>query len=224
MTAILFDMDGVLVDSGPAHHESWRRLAQRHGIEISEERFKQSFGRPSRDIIRTLWGEGLTAEQIPAHDTAKEQLYRALIAGRVPLMAGARDTLSRLRDAGFALAVATSGPPENLDLVLREGRLTEFFQATVHGFDIRHGKPAPDCFLLAAQRLRMQPAECVVIEDAPIGIEAGAAAGMPVIALAGTHDPDRLSAAGAQRVISELSQLSPTLVTEVLSHAGGPSS
>ena len=87
---VIFDVDGVLVDSGAAHAASWRAVAKTHGIDISDEQFKRTFGRPSRDIIRIIWGEGVSEDEIRHYDDAKEASYRDLISGRVPLAAGAR--------------------------------------------------------------------------------------------------------------------------------------
>ena len=209
---VIFDMDGVLVNSGPAHHESWQRLARQHGIAVSAERFRQTFGRPSRDIIRILCGEQVTDEQIRRLDEEKEAIYRALISGHVPLMPGCRELLERLRNAGFHLAVATSGPPENLDLVMSDSLIAGYFEAEVHGFDIARGKPEPDCFLLAAERLGVPAPACVVVEDAPVGIQAALAAGMKVIALAGTHPPEVLQEAGSARVVRHLDEITPDLI------------
>lgn len=217
---VIFDMDGVLVASGPAHGASWRLLARRHGIELSDERFREGFGRPSRDIVRMIWGDGLSEEQIRQIDDEKERIYRELITGIVPLTIGAREVLQALSRAGFVLAVATSGPPENLELVLTETGLDRHFAATVHGFDVRNGKPAPDCFLLAAQRAGLPSHACVVVEDAPVGIQAARAAGMPAIALAGTHPRETLAASGATAVIDRLEDLTPALVRTVLESQG----
>ncbi len=209
---VLFDMDGVLVDSGPAHRESWQRLARKHGLEVSAERFRQTFGRPSRDIIRFLWGAQVTDDQVGRLDAEKETLYRQLIRDHIPLMPGCRELLARLRKAGYRLAVATSGPPENLDLVISDGLIANYFEAEVHGFEIARGKPAPDCLLLAAERLELPPERCIVVEDAPVGIEAAHAAGMKTIALAGTHPAEALKAAGAERSVSTLDEITLELV------------
>jgi beta-phosphoglucomutase len=214
---VIFDMDGVLVASGPAHHASWRMVARRHGIEISAELFKSLFGRPSRDIIRAIWGERVTGDELRALDEEKERCYRELITGMVPLMIGCRETLQRLAAAGFILAVATSGPRENLELVLRETGIGQHFRATVTGFDITHGKPAPDCFLLAAERAGLSPQRCIVVEDAPVGVQAGVAAGMTVIGLEGTHRADPLREAGAAHVVTRLAEITPELVAPLQS-------
>jgi len=217
---VIFDMDGVLVDSGPAHAASWRTVARQHGIEISDEQFRRTFGRPSRDIIRIIWGPDVTDEEIRTYDQQKEAAYRDLIRGNVPLAPAARDTLAALRDAGYLLAVATSGPQANVELVLRETGLTPLLNTVVTGFDVRRGKPAPDCFLLAAERIDTPAKRCVVVEDAPVGIEAARAAGMRCIGLRGTHPPQRLAASGATTVVDRLADITPALVGALLDGAG----
>jgi beta-phosphoglucomutase len=213
---VIFDMDGVLVDSAAAHHQSWQVLAARGGIDVSAECFQQAFGRPSRDIIRIIWGESIGEQQVGRLDAEKEAIYRELITGRVPLMPGCHAALESLHAAGLALAVATSGPPENLDLVLREGGMAGYFAATVHGFDIRHGKPAPDCFLLAARRIGLPTECCVVVEDAAVGVQAAVAAGMRVVALCGTRSPEPLLEAGAACTARNLDEIRPALIERLL--------
>jgi len=213
---VIFDMDGVLVASGPAHARSWQILAGQHGIEMSAKQFKRTFGQTSRDIIRALWGESVGDAAIRRLDGEKEAIYRRLISGKVPLGDGARAALEALQQAGVVLAVATFGPPENVALVLSEADLRPFFAATVTGFDVDRGKPAPDCFLLAAQRAGLQPECCLVVEDAPVGIEAALAAGMKPVGLIGTHPAGRLVDAGAALVVERLAEITPQCVTALL--------
>ena len=191
-------------------------MAERHAIHVSDEDFKRTFGRPSRDIIRIIWGPGVGTEEVARLDDEKEAVYRESIAGRVPLMAGARDAVRALHECGLVLAVATSGPRANVELVLREGGLEPFFDAVVTGFDVDRGKPAPDCFLLAAEQAGLQARDCVVVEDAPVGIEAALAAGMKVIGLAGTHSAARLNAAGAAMTVDRLSEITLSRVARLL--------
>ncbi len=212
---VIFDMDGVLVDSGPAHFESWRLMVRRHGLDIDEARFKATFGRTSTEIIQVLW-PGLHEAEMERRDADKEAVYRDLIRGRVPLMPGCVETLAALRAAGVRIAIGTSGPPENIALVLGECDLARYFEAVVHRGMIARGKPAPDCFLLAAARLGLPPAACVVIEDAPAGVTAGVAAGMAVIALASNYPPADLRSAGASHVVARLTDVPPL----VANHAG----
>ena len=213
---VIFDMDGVLVDSGPAHHQSWQLLARRNGLGMSDAAFAETFGMTSREIIRKFWGAQVADAEARRIDDEKEALYRDLIRGHVPLSPGARETLAALAQAGLVLAVGTSGPPENLELVLRETGLAGYFAATVTGFDVQRGKPAPDVFLLAAARAGLQPVDCVVVEDAPVGIQAAVAGGMQAIGYAGTHAAERLTEAGAARVVSRLTEITAALVEELL--------
>jgi beta-phosphoglucomutase len=221
---VIFDMDGVLVASGPAHAASWRALAVQHGIQISDEEFSRTFGQTSRDIIRLIWGDDVSDEDIRRYDEEKESLYRELITGNIPLADGAHQALTALRRAGYTLAVATSGPPENVELVLREANLGPFWAAVVTGFDVQRGKPAPDCFVLAAERAGLQPADCVVVEDAPVGIEAALAAGMKTVGFAGTHPAKKLRRAGASVVVERLADITPEVVAGLLTEPELPSS
>lgn len=213
---VIFDVDGVLVASGPAHAESWRRLASRRGVEISDEQFRRTFGQTSRDIIRSIFGPQVSDEDVRRYDEEKEAIYRELVTGRVPLADGAADVLAALRHAGYRLALATSGPQENVALVLRETGLEPYFAAVVTGFDVVRGKPAPDCFLLAAERAGVDPGNCVVVEDAPVGITAARAAHMRPIGLTGTHPAGPLRAAGAVCVVRHLKEITPELVAQLL--------
>lgn len=215
-TAIIFDMDGVIVASGPAHAASWKLVARKHGIAISEATFRETFGRPSRDIVRIIWGDHVSDDEIKRIDDEKEAAYRDLVRGMIPLSIGVREALAGLRAAAFPLAVATSGPRENVELVLNETALTEYFDSIVTGFDVQRGKPAPDCFLLAATRLGAAPSDCVVVEDAPVGVEAGIAAGMTVIGYVGTWPTERLRDAGATLTISAFRELTPQRITTIM--------
>jgi len=184
---ILFDLDGTLVDSFDAHWRSWHGMCARHGVGLTHERFVRSFGMRNDRIIGMYWAEDGHAP--PPADVAvrladeKEALYREMVAEAFPAMAGGADLLERLHSAGWLLAVGTSGPPENLRVAVDGLGASRWFHAEVCGLDVAHGKPAPDIFLKAAERLGVPPARCVVVEDAVPGIEAAHAAGMPCVAI-----------------------------------------
>jgi beta-phosphoglucomutase len=184
--AVIFDMDGVLVDSYRAHFESWRKVAAEEGIDLTEGEFAQSFGRTSREIIRSTWPlRSLDERRIAAIDLRKEEAFRQIVRRDFPVMDGARELLQAVRDAGFRVAIGSSAPPENVDLALGNlGR--DLFDAVVTGMEVERGKPDPQVFLLAARRLAAQPRSCVVIEDARPGIEAARRAGMASVALVST--------------------------------------
>ncbi len=192
---VIFDLDGVLVDSGWAHKQSWYDLAEREDLDISDEFFKSTFGMQNYQILPMLYGGDLSGEQIDRLSDWKEQRYRDLIAEKLSLPPGGARLLDELKDAGFLLAIGSSAPRANLDLVMKRLGLSRYFDAWVTKEDVANGKPAPDTFLMAAQKLALPPHRCVVVEDAVQGVEAARAAGMPVIALTTTRDRAALSQA-----------------------------
>ena len=214
--AVIFDMDGVLVDSYHAHLESWQRLAAEHGVDFTEQQFAATFGRTSRDILRTLFPGGgeLSARQIATMDDRKEALYRRIISRDFPAMDGARELVAALHAAGFALAIGSSGPPENVRVTMDGLGMAECFGATVSGADVTHGKPHPEVFLKAAEKLGVPPARCAVVEDAPAGVEAARRAGMTPVALTGTAERDALAA--ATLVVDSLRELTPRRIAEII--------
>ena len=206
--AVIFDMDGVLVDSYHAHYRSWLEMARADGLHFTEAEFAGTFGRTSREIIAHFWGEGrCTDEQIAEMDERKEAAYRCIVETDFPAMPGIRELLRSLCEAGFKLAVASSGPSENVALAVEKLDAKDLFDAVVTGDDVRHGKPDPEVFTLAAKRLGVRPANCVVIEDAPVGIAAAHAAGMLGIGLLSTgRTRDDLVAADV--IVNSLGEIS----------------
>lgn len=205
--AVIFDMDGVLVLSAPAHWVSWVAVAREYGVEMTRERFLSFNGLTNPDICRELWGERATADFIAKVAWQKELAYREAITTKVPIAPGCRELLTAVREAGLATAVGTSAPVENVDLVLDGGGIREHFGAVVHAGLVARGKPAPDIFLMAAALLGVPPQECVVVEDAPSGIRAALAAGMPAVGVMTNHDEAELLAAGARLVVPALCDL-----------------
>ena len=185
--AVIFDLDGTLVDSYDAHYEAWRAIRATHGVAVTVDDYYSHFGRRNEDLLRECWmraGKGeLTADEIHALDHEKEAAYRALVAHRFPIMDGARELVASLRADGFRTAVGSSGPPANVALAIQGLALENAFDAVVTGRDVKRSKPDPECFLLAAERLSVPPERCVVFEDAPAGITAAKAAGMRCIAI-----------------------------------------
>jgi beta-phosphoglucomutase len=212
----IFDMDGVLVDSYRAHFQSWRDVAAQEGLDVTEKEFAATFGRTSREIIEMLWSEGrYTDQEILALDARKEAAFRDLIRADFPIMPGATDLVDSLSQAGWALAVGSSGPPENIELVLDRLGKRDAFGAVVTGMDVTRGKPDPQVFLIAAERLGIAPQNCAVVEDAPAGVAAAHAAGMKAIGFASTGR-SRQELAEADLVIDGLVELSPEVFRRVI--------
>ena len=211
---VIFDMDGVLVDSYRAHFESWRRLAAKHGLQMSEQQFASTFGKTSREIIRQFWANVVDEADIPRWDEEKEALYREELLANFPEMDGASDLLRQLDTAGFALAVGSSGPPENVEVVLKCLTAGKLIHATVNGHEVTHGKPNPDVFLRAAEKLRIEPIRCAIVEDAPVGIEAAHRAGMAAVAITGTATRQQLAA--AEIVVDSLREFTPETFADLI--------
>ena len=217
--AVIFDIDGVLVDSYQAHFQSWRQLLAGLDVEFSEAEFRATFGHTSRDIIAQLYAGKLSDEKICALDNRKEALFRDILRETLVVIPGALELVDALAEAGFLLAVGSSAPPENVSLTLELLNLTERFQARVTGGDVARGKPDPQVFQLAAERLGVAPQHCAVIEDAVAGVEAANRAGMASIGLTGTATRDQLSHAAL--VVDRLSELTPAGIARLLAKHGG---
>jgi beta-phosphoglucomutase len=218
--AAIFDMDGVLIDSYQAHFESWRQVAAEYDRVYTEAQFAAGFGRTSREVIAEQWqGEPLSDKQIAEIDQRKEWLFREIISRDFPAMDGAVELIESLVHAEFRVAVGSSGPPENVQLAIDRLGIGPLLSATVTGHDVKRGKPDPQVFLTAAERSGVPPARCVVIEDAPVGIEAARRGGMRAIGLASTgRTVEQLGA--ADLVVQSLRELFPQRFEEVLRGGG----
>jgi beta-phosphoglucomutase len=210
MPAALFDLDGTLIDTYDAHHVAWRSACAKHDIDLTPEMFAWSFGRTNPAIIARLWPDHGFAMPDEAAMTAiadeKEADFRAELERHFPAMSGVPELLRDLRDAGWKIAIGTSAPQENLDLAIERLGIADLVDATVCGTEVTHGKPDPEVFLKAAERTDTQPSECVVVEDAGAGIDAGKAGGMRTIGLVSTgrtHD----ELAHADLVVERFDQL-----------------
>ncbi len=186
--ALIFDMDGVIVDSNPLHRVVWEEYNRRHGIETTEAMQRRMYGKRNDEIVRDFFGDGITDEEVFAHGAAKEALYREMLQPQIDraLVPGIRAFLDR--HAAIPKAVATNAEPANLNFVLDETGLRRFFLAAIDGHQVRNPKPHPEIFLRAANALGVEPEFCVVFEDSHTGVQAGLAAGMRVVGLSTTHE------------------------------------
>ena len=204
---MIFDMDGVIVLTAEPHWLAWTAIASAHGVELTREQFLSFNGLTNPDICQRLFGDATTAELVAEVAEAKEVEFRRVIGDRVPLAPGLLELLSQLREEGVAVGLGTSAPVGNVDLVLDKGGIRQMFDAVVHADMVRRGKPAPDIFARAAELLGMEPDRCVVVEDAPMGIQAALAAGIRVVGVGTNHSAEELQAAGARLVAPSLAEL-----------------
>ncbi len=203
---VVWDVDGVLVDSYTPHLESWQKTAEKLGVSYTEEDFKSGFGKTSREHLKENFGASMADDQIAQIDADKEALYRDMVTENFPAMPGARELIQALKDADFKIAVASSGPAANLMLAVRMMKLQPFLSAVVSGNDVAKGKPDPEIFLKVAKNCGVKPHRCVVVEDSSFGVQAAKAAGMGCLGLLSTgHEASEL--AEADRVVDSLEGL-----------------
>jgi len=191
--AVLWDMDGTLVDSEELHWISWRETMAKEGIAITHDQFVASFGQRNDSTIPRWLGAGAAPERIEKISFAKDELYRSLVRkhGIAPLP-GVGAWVRKLHEEGWLQAIASSAPRANVEVVLDTLASASRFQAIVSAEDVRRGKPDPEVYLTAASRLGASPGRCVVVEDAEAGIEGARTAGMRSIGV--SHNGKRLAA------------------------------
>lgn len=191
--AVLFDWDGVIMDSARPHEISWEALARENSLPLPEDHFIRGFGKRNETIIPEILGWTTDAAEISRLSLRKEELYRGILGeNAVEPLPGVRDLLNGLNAAGIPCAVGSSTARLNIELCIRLLGLDGCFQALVTGDDVSRGKPDPEVFLKGAKALGMEPTQCVVFEDSLAGIEAGLAGGMKVVGVATTNPLEKL--------------------------------
>ena len=187
--AVLWDVDGTLVDSAEYHWLTWREALARENFALTRERFESSFGQRNDTILRAYFGADFPDAEIERIAGVKETLYRELICTRgIEPLPGVLHWLAHLRRVGWRQCVASSAPRANLDAIMAALKLGDYFDAIASAEDVERGKPHPDIFLAAAQKVDVSPARCVVVEDAPAGIEGARRAGCRTVGVLSTHD------------------------------------
>jgi beta-phosphoglucomutase len=184
--AVLFDLDGVIIDSRQHHLTAWHQLAREAGLAHAPDYFTRMFGLRNEPIIRGL-APDIAPERLGALAERKEQLFRAGARGDIGLLPGVGELLAFLDEQDVPKAVVTSTPRANLDMVVESLGIGRRFQALVAEEDASKGKPDPEGFLVAATSVGVPAARCVVIEDAPAGLRAAKSGGMPAIGVTTTH-------------------------------------
>jgi beta-phosphoglucomutase len=209
--AVLWDLDGTLVDSTEYHWRSWQRPLADEGVHITRADFLASFGQRNDAILQRWLGESADRARIARTGDAKEASYREIIAaeGIAPLP-GAAEWVRRLHETGWRQAIASSAPRLNVEVVRRVLGFEQLVETYVAAEDVHAGKPDPEVFLTAAARLRVPPERCVVVEDAAAGVEAARRAGMRCI---GVGDP---AVAGADVYVTSLADLPPGAFEDLL--------
>ena len=199
-------MDGVIADTAPYHLKAWQEVFRKRGVSFSEEDFRRNFGQRNDTIIRNTLGEDTPQSEVDIVASDKERNFRQSVRQNIKPLPGAIKLITSLKEHGFSMALASSAPVENIQLVIRGLGIESSFQAIVSGREVTEGKPSPQGFLLAAERLGVEPRDCIVIEDAVAGVTAAKRAGMYCLALASTHP--RYSLMEADLVVDTLEAVS----------------
>ena len=205
--AIIFDMDGVIVDSNPYHRIALRRFCEKHGHHLSDEYMKTKiFGRTNADWLQELFQDKIDEKQILEFEEEKESMFREIFDPYIKPVNGLISFLNLLRNNRIPRAIATSAPSSNVDFILNKTGIAEFFQIIIHGNMVENSKPHPEIYLKTTHAIGYPPKQCLVIEDSLSGMESAINAGCKVIALTTTHPREELRA--AQLVIDDFEQLS----------------
>ncbi len=209
LRGVIFDWDGVVIDSSSLHEKSWERLAEESGNDLPANHFKKGFGKRNAVIIPEILGWSKDPEVIELLGKRKEELYREM--GRtqgIPILPGIKDLLEALRAEGIPCIIGTSTEKKNVELACEQHDLSGFFSGAVCTEDVSNGKPDPEVFLKAARLAGAEPQNCVVLEDSVHGIIAARRGGMKGLGLATTRDKKDLLEVGADLVVVNPSKLS----------------
>ena len=185
--ALIFDMDGVILDSNPTHRLAWAAFNRRYGLETTEAMHQRMYGKRNDQIVRDFYGEELSPAEVTARGAAKEELYREMTGSKLEsmLVPGIREFLEFHRDVPKGLA--SNAEPLNVEYVLDRSGLRGYFKAIVTGQEVEHPKPHPEIYLRVAKHLGIEPANCIVFEDSESGVSAARAAGMRIVLVCTTH-------------------------------------
>jgi len=190
---LIFDMDGVVVNNHQWHFEAWVEFGRRHGIAITHQEFSKHFGSTNQQVMRSLFGDTITENEIRQFSDEKEQIYREIYLPHIKAVDGLPDFLERVYQRGIPIALATSAPFENVRFTLASTGLEKYFSVITDSSKVVNGKPHPEVYLITAATLGVQPTDCVVFEDSVPGIRSANSAGMEVIGVATTHKPEELA-------------------------------
>ena len=209
--AYIFDMDGTLIDNCAWHVLAWREFAHRHGRDLSERQILDWMGATSSYYMNRIFEREVPADECAELTREKEELYRTMYAPHLALADGLKEILDDARRRGIQLAIATGGSLDNVDFILDGLSLRPMFDVIVDASQYERGKPAPDCYLKAAARMGLDPAECLVFEDAVAGVRSGKAAGMRVAAVTATISRDILAGEKPDYLVDSFRELWPAL-------------
>ncbi len=206
VTTAIFDLDGTLIDNNAFHLQSWKQYLKEIGKQISEEEYKKNInGRTNKDAIEYIYGRKMSADEAMIYTLEKEAIYRSLYQPYIQPVAGLLQLLQTLHQLNVPMAIATSGIPVNIEFMFQHIPIKQYFKEIVHSAHIKKGKPDPEIYLKTAELLQVKPDQCLVFEDAVVGVQAAKKAGMKVIAVTTTHTAEELKE--ADKIITDYTVL-----------------
>ncbi|MDD4876241.1 MAG: HAD family phosphatase [Dehalococcoidales bacterium] len=203
--AVIWDMDGIIANTALYHLKGWQIVFQNRQITYTEEEYRLNTGKRSDNIVRDILGEKITEEEINIITRTKAEAFRKLISQNVETYPGVIKLVTSLKEYGFKTAIASSAPMANIELITKDLKIHDYFDFIISGWDITRSKPDPEIFLLAAQNLGAEAKNCIVIEDAIVGVAACRRAGMHCIAVTNTNPREDLQ--GADLIIDSLEEI-----------------
>jgi beta-phosphoglucomutase len=209
--AVIFDMDGTLVNNMTYHENAWMAFLEKNRVEMTKAEFEEKHYGTIDEVVPRIIGDHLSAEEIKRLGDEKEAIYRELYRPHIEEIKGLTPFLKALRQQAYPLALATMGDRNNIAFTLENLKLHSFFEVIISGEEVRKGKPAPEIFLKAAARLKVPAERCLVFEDSISGIEAARHANMQVAAITTTHPPAELPAGDLVCIIDNFLELQPEM-------------
>jgi beta-phosphoglucomutase len=213
--AVLFDMDGTVIDNVPLHQAVWQEFSRRHQLFVSEHELDYAVGRKAAEVVKHFW-PAATSDEVLRLVQERQELYRARLANTnlVHPVAGIEAFLGRLGGMGVPRVLATDAPPENVEAVFRKFGFEQFFEKVITSDQVQHGKPHPEIFLTAAKAVGAISDRCLVIEDSSAGIAAAKAANCACLAVSTTQSQAQLLKEGADFVASDFRTLPDELAAK----------
>jgi beta-phosphoglucomutase family hydrolase len=193
--AVIWDMDGVIADTAPYHFRAWQEVFAGRDASYTEDDFRRNFGKRNDAIIRNILSSKISPGEMKAIAAEKEENFRRRARDNIKPLPGAIELMKSIKEHGFYQALASSAPIENIRLITQQLGIEGFFQVVVSGGEVREGKPSPQGFLMAAEKLQVKPQDCIVIEDAIAGVAAAKRASMACIAVTTTNSGKKLTEA-----------------------------
>jgi beta-phosphoglucomutase len=194
--AVIFDMDGTIIDNIEYHNEARLLFLKKHGAQITREELKAAPEMSTKNLVRKYINPQLTPQEIKALDQEKQEIYRSIYKNNIKEIGGFTDILKLAREYNLKIGLATMGCRENIDMVINALDVTPFFDVIISGDDVEKGKPAPDIYLQALSLLKTEPEEAIVFEDTQKGVIAAKEAGIDVIGIRTSHTPSEFAGWG----------------------------